>query len=745
MVKKYIILFTFLLPVMLLHAQTQHWDVGYGNHIKESVKTEGNDTARIDLLFTLVNYYLDRNIVTDNKKNLDSALTVAQKALTLSMQIGDGNRKNESTRLMGSVYLVAGDSVASHKCIEQVLNYFKSRQQYPQMVNACIKYARAGNRASFHNLSIQFYERALSIATTHHLGDNEIQIKSFLVFEKGAMGQMEAAMTDAFKIVNQYKKSGRSLGMVYCLIATTYRYRGDLKTALNYGLASVHDVELHHDSLVENGAYAELALIYDVLGETEKSVFFYRKTLAARLKKPRKEEFIYRTLGFIAKDLIKLGRAKEALKEVQEFQKAHPPQSASGEAFCYQNLAYCYEALKDYTRAESYYLNLLKSPVAKVSDEIGTLAYYDVINFYLLQNRHKLAQYYALKVGSRNTSLDNIRNYENLCYKIDSALGNYKSALYHYGKSQQAKDSLLNQSKIHEISELQLKYETVQKEKDISLLKKDSQLQRDRATQANHIRNITFACIGLLSLVLVFLYKLLVDNKQKADEIDQKNASLNRLIAEKDGFIDEKEWLLKEIHHRVKNNLQIVIGLLQRQSSYIDNEVALNAIQNSENRMYAIALIHQKLYLSESFDRINMQEYIDDLITHVKDCTDTGGQVIFDKNLDRIYLNVSQAVPLGLILNEATTNAIKHACPANSAAKIHIWFRQTPDHYNQLIVKDNGNGFDKDFDFTAIQSMGINLMRGLSKQLGGTFQITQDNGVVIEVKFKTEEFTRAEY
>ena len=208
-------------------------------------------------------------------------------------------------------------------------------------------------------------------------------------------------------------------------------------------------------------------------------------------------------------------------------------------------------------------------------------------------------------------------------------------------------------------------------------------------------------------------------------------------------MLDEKEWLVKEIHHRVKNNLQIVMGLLQRQSAYIDNDIAFAAIQNSENRMHSIALIHQKLYQSESLDLINMPEYIDELITYLKDGCDTGNRIHFEKKIDEIYLDVSQAVPLGLILNEAITNAIKYAYPKDNAGFIHIVLSQTGEDENLLIIEDHGPGLPSHFNMEKIDSLGMNLMKGLSKQLGGTFQLENNQGLTIKIVFKTEKYIGA--
>jgi two-component sensor histidine kinase len=121
--------------------------------------------------------------------------------------------------------------------------------------------------------------------------------------------------------------------------------------------------------------------------------------------------------------------------------------------------------------------------------------------------------------------------------------------------------------------------------------------------------------------------------------------------------LTEKEWLLKEIHHRVKNNLQVVMSLLDSQADFLQDKVALSAIQESQHRVQAMALIHQKLYQSESLARIPMRSYIEEVVAYLNDSYSRYQPIGFDLSVDDIELDVTLAVPLGLIINEAITNA----------------------------------------------------------------------------------------
>jgi two-component sensor histidine kinase len=211
---------------------------------------------------------------------------------------------------------------------------------------------------------------------------------------------------------------------------------------------------------------------------------------------------------------------------------------------------------------------------------------------------------------------------------------------------------------------------------------------------------------------------------------------LGRLITEKDALLKEKEILVKEVHHRVKNNLQIVMSLLQRQSLFIANEEALMAIRNSEHRLYSIALIHQKLYQSENYTLVHMFEYINELIGYLQESFDLNGRIIFDKFVDKSDMNINIAVPLGLILNEAITNSIKYAFQDEKTARIKIIFQEISDNNYLLQISDNGSGLPNGFDHNQTDSMGFNLMRGLSKQIGGKLVVENSSGVTISIQFQ---------
>lgn len=215
----------------------------------------------------------------------------------------------------------------------------------------------------------------------------------------------------------------------------------------------------------------------------------------------------------------------------------------------------------------------------------------------------------------------------------------------------------------------------------------------------------------------------------KEEEISKRNEALNKLYIEKD-------WLLKELHHRVKNNLQIVISLLNTQSAYLENKDALLAIQDSQHRMNAISLIYQKIYESENLEIIDMCWYIPELVNYLKGAFNTDKKISYKLDIECVELDISQAIPLGLILNEAIVNAIKYAYPEMIQGEVNIRLKKIENETYQLIISDNGVGVPEHFELKNRNSLGMNLMHGLSSQVDGTFNIENKNGLTITINFK---------
>ena len=197
----------------------------------------------------------------------------------------------------------------------------------------------------------------------------------------------------------------------------------------------------------------------------------------------------------------------------------------------------------------------------------------------------------------------------------------------------------------------------------------------------------------------------------------------------------EKEVLLKEIIHRVKNNLQIISSLLQLQSRETQDEKALRSFQVSRERILAIALVHEKLYQSEDLAKIDFVGYIKSLADDLRSSYGLGSQNVTLKiEVRDILLGVDTAIPCGVIINELVVNSLKHAFPEGQPGEIAIRFREEDRQYT-IIFKDDGVAFPKDLDVSRPSSLGLTIVKALTDQLGGAMDMDHQDGCEIKITF----------
>jgi PAS domain S-box-containing protein len=215
-----------------------------------------------------------------------------------------------------------------------------------------------------------------------------------------------------------------------------------------------------------------------------------------------------------------------------------------------------------------------------------------------------------------------------------------------------------------------------------------------------------------------------ITERRQAEE--QLQASLN-----------EKEMLLKEVHHRVKNNLQIVSSLLNLQSTKMNDPSGLAMLQDSQNRVRSMALIHEKLYRSQDLARVDIGEYARHLAAELFRTYRASAQTIMlEVNAAKdIWLGIDQALPVGLILNELVSNSLKHAFPEGRTGRVRIELERNTSDAVELIVADNGVGLPGDLDFRQTGSLGLQLVMTLVDQLAGTIELDSADGTVFRVTF----------
>jgi PAS domain S-box-containing protein len=201
--------------------------------------------------------------------------------------------------------------------------------------------------------------------------------------------------------------------------------------------------------------------------------------------------------------------------------------------------------------------------------------------------------------------------------------------------------------------------------------------------------------------------------------------------------LKEKEVLLKEIHHRVKNNLQVISSLLNLQAVGVKDERILELLRESQNRIRSMALIHERLYQSENLARINFGEYLRSLVGFLARSYNIP-QVEVEIHVKSISLPVNTAIPCGLIVNELVSNALKYAFPGGMPGQIDVSLTLMKETYAVLTVADNGVGFPRDLDFRSTKTLGLQLINTLTLQINGTIGLIRDRGTTFSITFPVE-------
>jgi two-component sensor histidine kinase/GAF domain-containing protein len=231
--------------------------------------------------------------------------------------------------------------------------------------------------------------------------------------------------------------------------------------------------------------------------------------------------------------------------------------------------------------------------------------------------------------------------------------------------------------------------------------------------------------------------------KARTAELEAVNEKLLQEIADRmqaeeqlKASLQEKDVLLREIHHRVKNNLQIVSSLLHLQTQKVEDQQILMMFRESQNRVKSMALIHERLYRSGNLARVHIAEYIRDLAYYLLHSYDAASRSIsLRMNIDNVSLDLDTAIPCGLIINELVSNVLKHAFPPGRAGEIGIGLHSDNGDQLILVVADNGVGFPPDVDILNTQSLGLLLVNNLVKQLDGAIQFQHNDGTQVRITF----------
>ncbi|MPM07449.1 hypothetical protein SDC9_53755 [bioreactor metagenome] len=315
-------------------------------------------------------------------------------------------------------------------------------------------------------------------------------------------------------------------------------------------------------------------------------------------------------------------------------------------------------------------------------------------------------------------------------YQTYKSLRSADSALYYLERYKQLNDTVFSESRNQLIAEYQTKLNLNNKETIIKQL--EDEKQRQELINENILLQSQKRQLGIYALAFVIVISILF-----VFSLFRRHKKTNKLNKELEASLKEREVLVREVHHRVKNNLQIISSLLNLQSEKTEGSNAKEILQLSQSRIEAMSMIHENLYKSSNLSEISFRDYINNLCEYIEISFNLSGKgVSLSLDIDEIEVDIDQLVPCGLIINELVTNSIKHAFVNVSNGEIKIGCHAN-ENLIRIEIKDNGPGLPENFNLAETKSLGMRLAQGLARQLKSELHFGNHNGFVAWFEFNS--------
>ncbi|WP_417874940.1 histidine kinase dimerization/phosphoacceptor domain -containing protein [Xanthomarina gelatinilytica] len=539
--------------------------------------------------------------------------------------------------------------------------------------------------------------------------------------------ELDSATTYFNKAVNGYKAINNKKGQAttYFKIAWVHKRRGNIEQALKLDLDALKLMEVIQDNTGIAGAYSRISEDLNKQGRHNEALEYALKTIEISKKNKLNTELVYAYTS--AGDThMYLGSYQEAYNYFNDaLLLAYQQNVSTYDLINFRNnKANALKRMGKHQEAKiEYETALAKAKEIEYENAIYVItANLGEINL-LLGNYNDALKYQLLTVNMQesNGDVSNLtENYEHVS-TIYEKLGNYPKALEYQKKARVMRDSTAAIESDKVMSNLLTKYETEKKEETIKVQKaKISQQQKTQILYITIAALLTFSLIGMFSSMR---------------NIRKKRKKLQVLNLELETKNKQNELLLKEIHHRVKNNLELVKSLISLQSAQLEDSATKDAMIASQNRVQSMGIIHQKLYQGENLGSIEMKDYFINLSEGILDTFNSEDQIKIECAMEQLELDVDTAVPIGLIVNELLTNALKYAFPENQKGNIQISLLKDKPDTLTLKVVDNGIGKTQGIAPKGT-GFGSQLIKLLTKQLNGEMKEESHNGTSVLFHFK---------
>ncbi|MBK8282080.1 MAG: hypothetical protein IPK94_18615 [Saprospiraceae bacterium] len=508
-------------------------------------------------------------------------------------------------------------------------------------------------------------------------------------------------------------------------LAMIYRETGDLPMGIKASLRGVEiGVALNRDN--ENGFfYNELGNLYSNLKQWDEANKYFLKSyqLSKDLKYPPGQSVSLRNLTANAIEQKSFDNARKYINESLEIDLAS--KWDLGISRSYRSLAKIFESTNITDSAILSY-NIALQHLNNDADHYDfAVNYQGLARNYLVKNQLDSVEKYltlADKIAKNLTAADYSIEQKKIKATWYEKTGNYKQATSYLKSYVDENDQQLSKDIAAQITGLNVRFESQRKEDQITLLTTENELASTRLKSSR--LGLLASLIGLIifSLGSYYIYRLWQTTKNQNNVISKS--------------LQEKETLIKEIHHRVKNNLQFISSLLNLQSRHVDDAVALAALKESQDRVRSMALIHQNLYRDHNFTSIDSKTYFEMLVKSLfQSYNIQPGKINLIMDIDPVQIDVDSMIPIGLILNELISNSLKYAFPGDATGTIHVALKEKNNEL-LLSVDDNGIGMPEDQLNQRGQSFGYRLIHAFKNQLDADLTVTNTKGTSVIMMIK---------
>lgn len=609
--------------------------------------------------------------------------------------------------------------------------YYYNLGRYYSTINefdkAAVFYKKAIPLNKFDNDKKWYYLSVLNLSARF------MQISNFVEAERLMLEMLEKA---------EFENSVKNIGRSFTTLSGISESMGKKKECLEYRIKAYNlfkNAKMSEDyskivtmlagSYYEDKNYIKaLDLFFEILEINKKSNIDFD---------------IFHTLINISRTYQRLDKNNEALQYVNFANNIADKSNTKAFLFLVYNAkGSINKSLKNYDLAIKYFIKALDN--VQFSSEISLnnmQLHYKIAKAYFDKGDLKNAELYYSKLTD-SFKIKNL-NYDMLQLKteaftlkasIDSTKQDYASEMKNFKAGVNLKDSLRALEDLTVVESIKTKFKVAEKDNNIKVLDLKNKVQKAEINSQNQ-KTIFFIVLSIIASILIGLLAYILKIKQKNNlQLDSKNNQLT-------GLLNDKELLLKEIHHRTKNNLQLLMSILKSQTRQIDKDSLSNFIQESQSRIVSMSLIHEALYNHDTSE-ISFEKYVHDLYNKINDVYNLDNQNIqINLNFNNINLDVQTSIILGLMLNELICNSFKYAFTDKDMGIINIDLNIQNNNQYSLQYTDNGRIIPKE----STKTFGKQLIQSLAEQLSGNLTINHEKGIVVQMLFSDLKNSEVKY